>query len=576
MIPGRKHLVFEEGLQSAWLYETLNPHVDDIVVAGITESRGPRSDRRDAYALAEKLRVGNLEKPVFKAPRQHSRLRELSRAHMTLVSDVVRTQARIKSIYRSRGVFVRSLDVYGTRCREEWLKQLPSASPNRAIRLYDHLDFPLDQKKQADADRDHAQSLPNETAVLELLRPEHREPAELAKRLRRSASPRDALECRLGPDGRRNVDQGQEATDARAVTATQPLPEGHLRRGSDDRHHTTQQGSDPCPLRAASRRRHQAGAREALPGTNDRSDGAADVEGRGGVRPRTSRAARQDTRRPDDRSFERVDLVAVPRRRIREESSHATLCVAAWVSIHETPDRRDALERSHGQAMPPRRTERSDGRSRPRWKDGSHANVENTDARRSRCVGLTSESNPPSEPFENAQPLLGLNYEPHVSTRDRPTRTGADARIEESGADEKVRLALRPYGRRFKARFPFEVRRLDALTSRGTRGSGPIPGRVNSIRGDALRGEYGESPDRVNYFTRRTVWAEPRGPLPTWLDRKGGLGCRRGRSSRRRGCASSYRPWTAYGRVTRAASSSCIGALPRASERARSPSRGSA
>jgi hypothetical protein len=26
MIPGHKHLVFEEGLQSAWLYETLSPH----------------------------------------------------------------------------------------------------------------------------------------------------------------------------------------------------------------------------------------------------------------------------------------------------------------------------------------------------------------------------------------------------------------------------------------------------------------------------------------------------------------------------------------------------------------------
>jgi hypothetical protein len=38
MIPGHKHLVFEEGLQSAWLYETLNSHVDEIVVAGITES----------------------------------------------------------------------------------------------------------------------------------------------------------------------------------------------------------------------------------------------------------------------------------------------------------------------------------------------------------------------------------------------------------------------------------------------------------------------------------------------------------------------------------------------------------
>ena len=52
MIPGHKHLVFEEGLQSAWLYETLSPHVEEIVVARITESRGQKNDRRDAYGLA--------------------------------------------------------------------------------------------------------------------------------------------------------------------------------------------------------------------------------------------------------------------------------------------------------------------------------------------------------------------------------------------------------------------------------------------------------------------------------------------------------------------------------------------
>ena len=40
MIPGHKHLVFEQGLQSAWLYETRSPHVDELIVAGITQSRG--------------------------------------------------------------------------------------------------------------------------------------------------------------------------------------------------------------------------------------------------------------------------------------------------------------------------------------------------------------------------------------------------------------------------------------------------------------------------------------------------------------------------------------------------------
>ena len=152
MIPGRKHLVFEEGLQSAWLYETLCPHVDEIVVAGITESRGPKSDKRDAYGLAEKLRVGDLEKHVFKAPRQFTRLRELSRIHMTLVGDVVRVQSRIKSLYRSRGILVSGVNVYGVRPREEWQKQLCSSAQTRATRLYDHLDFLLEQKKQAEVD----------------------------------------------------------------------------------------------------------------------------------------------------------------------------------------------------------------------------------------------------------------------------------------------------------------------------------------------------------------------------------------------------------------------------------------
>jgi len=152
MIPGHKHLVFEEGLQSAWLYETLKPHADDIVVVGITESRGHKSDKRDAYGLAEKLRVGGFDKLVFKAPRQFTHLRELSRIHMTLVSDAVRVQARIKSLYRSRGILVSGVNVYGVRHREGWQTQLPSSSQIRATRLYDHLDFILEQKKQAEAD----------------------------------------------------------------------------------------------------------------------------------------------------------------------------------------------------------------------------------------------------------------------------------------------------------------------------------------------------------------------------------------------------------------------------------------
>ena len=122
--------------------------MDELVVAGITQSQGHQSDKRDAYGLAEKLRVGNLDKPVFKAPRQFTRLREFSRSHMTLVGDVVRGQSRIKSLYRSRGILVSGVNVYGVRQRAQWQQQLCSSAQARAARLYDHLDFLLEQKKQ--------------------------------------------------------------------------------------------------------------------------------------------------------------------------------------------------------------------------------------------------------------------------------------------------------------------------------------------------------------------------------------------------------------------------------------------
>jgi hypothetical protein len=71
---------------------------------------------------------------------------------MTLVGDAVRAQSRIKSLYRSRGILVSGVNVYGVRHREEWRKQLCSSAQTRATRLYDHLDFSLEQKKQAEAD----------------------------------------------------------------------------------------------------------------------------------------------------------------------------------------------------------------------------------------------------------------------------------------------------------------------------------------------------------------------------------------------------------------------------------------
>ncbi len=97
--------------------------------------------------------------------------------------------------------------------------------------------------------------------------------------------------------------------------------------------------------------------------------------------------------------------------------------------------------------MPLRRTKRSDGRQRPRWKDGSHERVENKHANESRYDEIALEPNRQTEPLVTAPLLFQRSHENQVSTRDRLAKTGADARIEESVANGEVCLALRPYGR---------------------------------------------------------------------------------------------------------------------------------
>ena len=133
-IPGRRHVCLEEGTQSAWLYEILSPHAEEVVVATVPETRGQKSDERDAFSLAEQLRTGAIKKHVFKEVCEYGTLRELARTHSMVVQDVVRVQNRIKALLRSRGVAVSGKSVYSEKGREDCLEKLPAASRERRRR----------------------------------------------------------------------------------------------------------------------------------------------------------------------------------------------------------------------------------------------------------------------------------------------------------------------------------------------------------------------------------------------------------------------------------------------------------
>jgi transposase len=143
---------FEEGTQSAWLYEVLSPHADELVVTQATTSRGQKSDQHDAVALAQSLRLGALETTVFKAPRRFTRLRALVRVHSMLVRDVTRAQCRVKAMFRERGIRTDGSAVYSEDGRSTWLRQLPAPTRSATELLFDQLDSTQQLKNQVEQD----------------------------------------------------------------------------------------------------------------------------------------------------------------------------------------------------------------------------------------------------------------------------------------------------------------------------------------------------------------------------------------------------------------------------------------
>lgn len=127
-IPRPRHLCFEEGTHSAWLYEMLSRHVDQIVVTAVRQSHGPKDDQRDAFELAEKLRINAIETRVYKDIGPYGQLRQLTHVYSMQVRDSVRTQNRIKALYRSRAIKTPGDRVYDPEQRKESIGKLPMIS----------------------------------------------------------------------------------------------------------------------------------------------------------------------------------------------------------------------------------------------------------------------------------------------------------------------------------------------------------------------------------------------------------------------------------------------------------------
>jgi len=150
---GTLFVTLEEGTWAAWLYDLLKPRVAKLVVCNPRKNallkHGNKSDRIDAYNLADLLRLNRLES-VYHGETGVRMLRELARSYLTIVKDLSRVMNRLKAVYRSWAIPCAGRDVYYTRHRSQWLDKIPEAGTRRrAEQLYQQLDMLQPLRQQA-------------------------------------------------------------------------------------------------------------------------------------------------------------------------------------------------------------------------------------------------------------------------------------------------------------------------------------------------------------------------------------------------------------------------------------------
>lgn len=140
---GTLHVAFEEGIQAAWLYDLLRPHVAQVLVCDprkLPLRQGNKGDKVDAKRIAELLRTHSLN-PVYHGEHSTSEIKELAQSYESIVKDSRRAKSRLKALFRARSIDCAGSAVYNPEQRKCWLERLKSAAARaRADRLWEQLD----------------------------------------------------------------------------------------------------------------------------------------------------------------------------------------------------------------------------------------------------------------------------------------------------------------------------------------------------------------------------------------------------------------------------------------------------
>jgi transposase len=142
-LSGTIHLTFEEGTQSAWLYDLLKPLVAECIVCDPRRNKllesGSKSDDIDVAKLSELLYLQRL-RAVYHGDHGTRALKELAHNYDAVLKDNTRVKNRLKAIFRGRGISYQGDEIYDCEQQHLWLAKLTErGSRERARQLYEQL-----------------------------------------------------------------------------------------------------------------------------------------------------------------------------------------------------------------------------------------------------------------------------------------------------------------------------------------------------------------------------------------------------------------------------------------------------
>jgi transposase len=154
-LPGEVHIHLEASELAGWVRSVLHGRVARIVVshakANAWIANDPlKCDRRDAFKLAELLRLGRVHEVYYPEDESRRLFKYLVQHYDDVTEQEIRLKLKIKARLRAQGIIIKGRGVYGARGRLLALEQIPAPAARQMIeQLYSVLDHTLQTQREA-------------------------------------------------------------------------------------------------------------------------------------------------------------------------------------------------------------------------------------------------------------------------------------------------------------------------------------------------------------------------------------------------------------------------------------------